>query len=103
MRDVIEARQAKENQELLQAESEQKRGINGLGRLKMTIDSSQYHGWARRFGTYDCWRDSDFKRYWLNKNPEGKATGFGGTRTQIQCGFESAPRRFHKTYEDNSV
>lgn len=33
-------------------------------KMTMSIPTQEYHFWADKMGTYDCWEDDDFLKYW---------------------------------------
>lgn len=72
--------------------SVQRKSIDGIGRLRMRIDSTLYHYWGQRLG-YECWKDSQFLREIERDNPEARVV-CGGTKLQV--GY--AGNRFKKTY-----
>jgi len=70
----------------------QHRAVEGIGRLRMSVDSTLYHHWGQKLG-YDCWRDSQFLREVERDNPEVRVN-CGGTK--LQFGYTS--KRFSKNY-----
>jgi hypothetical protein len=69
--------------------------IEGIGRLRMSIDPTLYHHWGQKYG-YDCWRDNQFLREVERDNPEVKVN-CGGTK--LQFGFQGENKRYSKKYD----
>lgn len=47
----------------------ERRFIDGIGQVKMTITPTAYHYWGQRLG-YQCWKDKQFQMEFLRDNPE---------------------------------
>lgn len=95
----VAAAMARINQRRVAAElGVNRRAMNGLGRVRMEVDSYVYHYWGQRLG-YKCWRDENFLREFERDNPEARVKCSG---TRLQFGYAPAatsPRvKFHKTY-----
>ena len=75
-----------------------RRSMEGMGRVRMEVDSTVYHYWGRRLG-YKCWRDEAFLREMERDNPEMRVN-CGGTRVQFGYKPSAASRssKFHKSY-----
>ena len=69
--------------------------IDGIGRLRMRIDSTLYHNFGQRYG-YDCWKDTQFLKEVERDNPEVKVN-CGGTK--LQFGFQGENKRYSKKYD----
>lgn len=70
------------------------KSIDGLGRLRMRIDSTLYHQWGQKLG-YDCWKDNQFLREVERDNPEVRVK-CGGTKLQV--GWSGSSKKFSKKY-----
>lgn len=70
------------------------RAVEGLGRLRMRIDSTAYHYWGTRLG-YKCWRDESFLKEFERDNPAVRVR-CGGTKLQV--GYAGQNKRFSKSY-----
>lgn len=57
------------------------RSVEGVGRLRMALDSNVFHYWGQRLG-YECWRDPQFLREFERDNPEVRVKS-AGTRTMV--------------------
>jgi len=64
------------------------KSLNGVGRLRMTVDPASFHYWGLRLG-YDCWKDRQFLDEYERDNPECKIKCKG---TKIQMGYKRAVR-----------
>lgn len=76
---------------------EQRRSVEGLGRLRMSIDPALFHAAGQKHG-YDCWRDNGFLKDVERDEPAVKVK-CGGTR--IQAGYSTggdSEKRFQKVY-----
>ena len=75
----------------------ERRSLDGLGRLRMSIDPALFHAAGQKYG-YACWRDEGFLRDVERDEPAVKVK-CGGTR--IQSGYSSggdSTKRFQKVY-----
>lgn len=82
-----------------QANRQDHRSVEGLGRLRCRIPATAYHYWGQRLG-YKCWKDAAFLREFERDNPEIVVKS-GGTKIQISTGgiSDSATRKkFSKKY-----
>lgn len=70
------------------------KSIDGIGRLRMRIDSTLYHHWGQKLG-YDCWKDNQFLREVERDNPEVRVK-CGGTKLQV--GWSGSSKKFSKKY-----
>lgn len=73
---------------------EDRNSINGLGRVRMEIDTAIYHTWGQKYG-YGIWKDKDFLHIMERDNPELRVK-CGGTKTQV--GWMTSTPLFKKTY-----
>lgn len=73
----------------------QRKSIDGVGRLRMSIDPTYYHHMAKVYGTYDCWKDESFLRDVEKINPGLKVKCAG---TRLQVGYTGSNKKFSKTY-----
>jgi hypothetical protein len=75
-----------------------RKAMNGLGRVRMEVATEAYHYWGQRLG-YKCWRDEAFLREFERDNEDARVRCAG---TKLQFGYTPAgdsPRvKFHKTY-----
>lgn len=101
---ILESLRAQADQDRLAREMGELNSIDGLGRVARQIDPFAYHDWAKKLGSYDCWRDKGFNAYIDRIAPETKVRCHG---TRIQSGyrgptncdaFPSRPPKFHKSY-----
>lgn len=74
-----------------------RKAMEGLGRVRMEVDSWAYHYWGQRLG-YKCWRDQSFLREYERDNPNVRVR-CRGTK-EISVGYTPSPERvkFRKTY-----
>lgn len=74
-----------------------RKAMNGLGRVRMEVDSWVYHYWGQRLG-YQCWRDPGWLREFERDNPNVRVR-CRGTK-EISVGYVPSPDRvkFRKTY-----
>jgi len=83
---------------LASALGQDRRAMNGLGRVRMEVSSEVHHYWGQRLG-YKCWRDEQFLREMERDNPEVRVK-CGGTKLQV--GFSptgsGAAVKYAKTY-----
>lgn len=102
-RELIAGRQFKALQEYEQAEQRQRliayqtgehRSIDGLGRVRLSIDAASYHYWGQRLG-YKCWADPGFIREFERDN-EAARVKCGGTKVMV--GWRAATPKFRKRY-----
>lgn len=70
------------------------RSIDGIGRLRMSIDPWHFHNYGQRYG-YDCWKDKGFLKDVEKVHPELKAK-CGGTK--IQVGYNGENKRSSQKY-----
>lgn len=54
--------------QVAQAQPE-RRTVDGMGQVVMSVDPTAYHYWGSRLG-YDCWKDKGFRRELARDNPE---------------------------------
>lgn len=75
-----------------------RKSIDGLGRVRMEVDTYSYHMWGQKLG-YKCWKDPQFLREFERDNPHARVK-CGGTKLQVGYGSLSAggKKRFTKTY-----
>ena len=103
-REMSEIEKAERTQKLVPKHLGEHRATDGLGQPIMSLDPMVYHGWANKFGTYECWKDAGFRNYMMRNFEETKvpaAKGLnGGTRIQIGYTKTSGAERmrFHKNY-----
>ena len=70
-----------------------RRAMNGLGRVRMEVDTEVYHYYGQRYG-YKCWKDEGFLKWHEQRHPELKVE-CRGTK-EIQVGWQPADKRYHK-------
>lgn len=76
---------------------QERRSVEGLGRLRMSVDPALYHAAGQKYG-YGCWRDNGFLKDVERDEPAVKVK-CGGTR--IQSGYSgggASSKRFQKVY-----
>ena len=71
-----------------------KRSIDGVGRLRMSVDATHFHFYGQKYG-YACWGDNGFLKDVEKVHPELKVK-CGGTR--IQSGYSRPDPKFSKAY-----
>lgn len=49
----------------------ERKAIDGVGECVMSLDPVVYHFWGQKLG-YDCWRDKEFRRRFLQDNPAAR-------------------------------
>lgn len=59
----------------------ERKAMEGLGRVRMEVDSKVFHHWGQRYG-YGIWRDESFLRAMERDNPELRVK-CGGTKLQV--------------------
>ena len=70
------------------------KSVEGLGRLRMSVDPWHFHNYGQRYG-YDCWKDKGFLKDVEKVHPELKAK-CGGTK--IQVGYNGENKRSSQKY-----
>lgn len=85
---------AEQRQRLIANQTGEHRSIDGLGRVRLTIDTASYHYWGQRLG-YKCWSDPQFLREFERDNPHARVK-CGGTKFQV--GWRAADAKFSKRY-----
>jgi hypothetical protein len=90
LRDYEEAEQ---RQRMVAARTGEHRSMDGLGRVRLSIDAAAYHYWGQRLG-YKCWSDPQFLREFERDNPHARVK-CGGTK--IMLGWRADPK-FRKRY-----
>ncbi len=76
---------------------QERRSIDGVGRLRMSVDPALFHAAGQKYG-YSCWRDNQFLKDVERDEPSVKVK-CGGTR--IQSGYSGggdSGKRFQKVY-----
>lgn len=74
----------------------ERKSINGVGRLRMSIDPTYYHHFGQMYG-YDCWRDKQFLNDVEKINPQLKVK-CGGTKVQVgfgTCGEKRSSTKYN--------
>lgn len=83
---LLEALQAQVEQEEFAREVRNGyRAMEGLGAVKREVHGFAYHDWALKLGSYDCWRDSGFLKYFDRIAPETRTKSTG---TKVQVGWQ---------------
>ena len=73
---------------------EDRKSIDGVGRLRMRVDPTHFHYWGQKLG-YQCWSDKGFLKDVERVHPELKVK-CGGTKAQV--GYAASNPRFSKKY-----
>lgn len=95
VRQVADLEEATRRQAQIALEAGEHRSMDGLGRVRMMIDPTVYHYWAKRLG-YQCWKDREFLHEFERDNATVRVK-CGGTK--IMVGWAPAVKRFQKVYE----
>lgn len=61
------------------------KAMEGVGAVKRAVHAFAFHDWALKLGSYDCWRDGGFLRYFDRIAPETRVD-CGGTKVQVGYG-----------------
>jgi len=93
-KDLLAKQQAEHHQRLAASEIGEHRAMDGLGRLRLSVNPVAFHYWGRRLG-YECWRDKQFLREFERDNASVRVKQAGGTRLQV--GYAAEPK-FRKAY-----
>lgn len=95
-KDLLAKQQATGLQHQIAAQTGEHRAVNGLGRMRLSIEPTAFHYWGRRLG-YECWRDKQFLNEFERDNPAARVRQNGGTK--MQFGYEPTSNlKFRKTY-----
>lgn len=89
-----EYEEAEQRQRMIAAQTGEHRSIDGLGRVRLSIDAESYHYWGQRLG-YKCWNDPQFLREFERDNPHARVK-CGGTK--IMMGWRDSTKKFRKRY-----
>lgn len=81
--------------------------LDGLGDLTRRVPTFAYHDWAKKLGSYACWRDKGFTKYFDRIAPEclvkaqsaKTMVGYRAIPGQVVA-MGSGATRFHKVYEN---
>lgn len=96
-KDALMAAQARDRQDLVAWKASKVSRIDGVGDPVASVDPFIYHAWARKFGTYDCWRDKGFRSYMLREHPNMRTQVI---KKNILVGYSGESRkRFSKSYQ----
>ncbi len=101
---VLESLKAQREQDTLEREHREARAIPGMGEVKRRVHSFAYHDWAKKLGSYECWRDRGFTKYFDRIAPEARVKSLGakpGNGAPLQVGWERNVR-FTKTYAESA-
>jgi hypothetical protein len=99
---LLESLKAQAEQDRLEREYREAKAVHGIGELKRRVHAFAYHDWAKKLGSYQCWSDSGFTKYFDRIAPETKVKCVGakpGNGAALQVGW--MPERnikFSKTY-----
>jgi len=103
---TLEMLQAQAEQNALDRSLREARSIDGVGEVVRRVHPSAYHLWAHDLGSYDCWQDKGFTKYFDRIAPECKVKSTG---TRLQVGFQRdtgwfrAEPRFRKSYPEEKA
>ncbi len=74
-----------------------RKAMNGLGRVRMEVDTYAYHYWGQRLG-YKCWKDEAFLSEYERDNPNVRVKCRGVKEITVGYAPGTVNRKFHKTY-----
>lgn len=79
-------------------------GVEGVGEVTRMVHAFAYHDWAHKLGSYECWQDKGFQKYFDRIAPETKVKCVApksGNGLALQVGWTppEGKRRFTKKYD----
>ena len=77
--------------------------IDGVGEVVRNVHSFAFHDWAAKLGSYDCWRDKGFNKYFDRIAPETRVRTVApksgnGLPLMVSVEWPGSGKRFSKNY-----
>lgn len=86
---LLEELQAQAEQEAFARSLGPVKAVDGIGEVKRAVHPFAFHDWALKLGSYGCWQDRGFLKYFERIAPEVKVDSLG---TKTQVGYGSGAR-----------
>lgn len=99
------ALQAQIEQEEFARHCREVNAVEGVGEVQRMVHPFAYHDWAHKLGSYECWQDKGFQKYFDRIAPETKVKCVApksGNGLALQVGWTppEGKKRFSKKYEE---
>jgi hypothetical protein len=82
---MLEQLQAQAEQDAFARECKQLKAVDGIGAVKRAVHPAAFFDWGLKLGSFDCWQDRGFLKYFDRIAPETRVDSLG-TKTQVGYG-----------------